>query len=305
MKRVTFFAFVVLLLYTADVFSQEIKAEVSVNVDQVDPDYRRDVSNLKTDLERYINTTKFTDELGEDWEGEPIPVSIQIVLTGGYNSHYSAQMFISSGRSIYGTKEGMSTALMLIEKTWSFEYKRGAILSYNRRYYDNLTTMINFYMLMVIGFDLDTYNELGGSRVYNLAYQVQQLGANKGAAGYASFVDEGDYSKCGLIAELTNPKYEPFRNLVTEYYMDGLDMMAEDKVQATKNLELIIRDMAQFKRDKLFKNSAIMLSFFHAKSNELISIFKGYESQNNLVWRDLMYLNPDRSIQYEEAMNNK
>ena len=293
------------LLFSTNAYSQEIKAEVSVNMEQIEMEYRNDVSSLATDIERYINRTNFTSELGDDWEGEPIPISIQIMLSGGYNSNYIAQMYINSGRSIYGTKSGLSTALLLLEKTWSFKYKRGAMLSYSRRYYDDLTTMMNFYMLMCIGFDLDTYSELGGSRTYNLAYQVQQLGASKGAPGYDSYVDEGDYSKCGMIAELTSPKYEPFRALVTEYYMDGLDMMAEDKATATQNLELIIRDMAKFKRDKLYKNSAIMLSFFHAKSDELISIFKDYDSLNDLVWEDLMYLDPANTMKYEDARDGK
>jgi hypothetical protein len=286
-------------------YAQEVIAHVSVNIEQVEPDYRPDVSTLASDLEKYINRTKFTKETGEDWVGDPVEINFQIILTGGYNSNYSAQMYINSMRAIYGTEEGASTALRLIEKQWSFQYKRGAMLSFDRRRYDDLTTMINYYVLLCIGFDLDTYEEYAGNKVYDLARQVQQLGASNDIAGYETFVDEGTYSKCGLITELTNPRYEGFRKLVTEYYMDGLDMMAEDRETATKNLELIIKDMAFFKKKKLYTHSAIMEIFFLSKSEELISIFKDAENVSKQVWEDLIYLDPTHTQDYQDARDGK
>lgn len=292
----------VALVYAAT--GQEVKANVSVNMDQLEAEYRHDVSTLATDLEKYINKTRFTKETGNDWVGEPVTINFQIVLSGGYNSRYSAQMYINSMRAIYGTEDGASTALRLIENTWSFRYKRGAMLSFDRRRFDELTTMINYYVLLCIGFDLDTYEELAGDDVYELARQVQQLGASNDAPGYDTFVDEGTYSKCGLISELTNPRYEGFRKLVTEYYMDGLDMMAEDRETALQNLELIIKDMADFKKNKLFTHSAIMEIFFLSKSEELISIFKDTEVSNRL-WEDLIYLDPQHTQDYEAARDGK
>ena len=70
--------------------AQEVKAEINVNVEQLEFETRSHVSTMKRDLENYINNTKFLDT---DWEGDPINVNITIYLSGGANNRYSAKFF--------------------------------------------------------------------------------------------------------------------------------------------------------------------------------------------------------------------
>lgn len=299
-KIILIFTVLIFTVLAVNLKAQEIKANVIVNMDQLEQERRVDVQTMEQDLENYLNNQKFTEI---EWEGEPIPVNIQIFLTGGYNYKYDAQVFIAGQRLIYGQEGGSSTTLRIIEKNWSFEYSRGAVFNYNPNRFEALSSLLDFYMLIIIGFDMDTYQELAGTKVYEMANKIQQLGAAQNAPGYSTFDNPGDFTKNRLVGELIEPRFEPFRKLVTEYYMDGLDMMSENKTQAMTNLELTLRDMASFKKNSLFSQSALITAFFHAKSDEVLTIFKGWDSK--LVWDDLMYLDPSNSPKYEDAQKGK
>ena len=300
MKKLIYIIAFTMLFTSPFIYSQEINATVTVNMDRIDADSRIDVQNLKEDVENYINSQRFTEN---DWEGEPINVSLQIYLTGGHHYAYTAQLSINSQRALYGDDAGSSPALRLIDKEWKFEYQRGAMHSYNPRRFDEFVSMIDYYMLLIIAYDLDTYEELAGQKIYEIAKDIQQRGASQGAKGYATFDDPGEFSKNRLVAEFTDPRFESFRKLITEYFCDGLDMMAEDKETALSNIELIIRDMATYKRKELFVQTAILPAFFHAKYEELVSLFKGYKT--DLVWEDLMYLDPTHTSYYSDGRSGK
>ncbi len=289
------------LLLSGKILSHEIKAEVMVNMEQIPEEKRVNVNAMQNDVEKYLNNQKFTDL---KWEGAPIPVDITIVLSGGYNNRYAAQLFIASKRSIYGTQGGTSVTLKLIDKEWEFEYGMGANLSYNPMRFNEFSSMLDYYMLMIIGFELDTYKELDGTRIYDAAKQIVQMGASAGATGFKTITKVGDYTKYNLVSELTDPRFEPFRKLIYGYYIDGLDVMNEDKELALETIAYLIQEMAKFKDKKLTNHSILVQTFFEAKYVELAELFKGYKKYPS-VFRDLRYIDPMNSATYEEAERGK
>jgi hypothetical protein len=302
MKRVSIlFVFAFFMLKFTQIQAQEIEAFVSVNMEQIPQEYRVSVNTMANDIERYINNQKFS---GMDWEGPKIGVEINIALTGGSNNKYSGQIFIASKRQIAGTDGGQSIALRLLDKNWSFEYNMGANHSYNPQRFDNFSTLIDFYMLMIIGFDLDTYNELDGSNVYNQAKLIATMAASNNADGWQTISKPGEFTKFNLINELTNSRFDDVRKLVTSYYNDGLDLMTKNREQALENLAFIIQEMADFKRKKLTEQSILIQAFFEAKSFELAETFKGYKKHPG-VFKDLMYLDLANTSIYEAAAEGK
>lgn len=277
--------------------SQELKADVVVNMEQLDAEARINVATMEQDLENYINSNTFTDV---DWQGPPIPINIQIVLSGGYNGNYSGRIFVISKRFIYGQDGGTSPTMKIADGDWSFEYSQGAFFSYNPNQFNNFISLIDYYMLIAIGMDLDTYETLGGGEVYQIAKRIVNNGASAGAPGYETFVEPGEFTKYSLVNELTDLRYEPLRILFFEYYVDGLDYMTDNEEEAKKNLRNVIADIATFKRDKMVGPSVLLQAFFDSKAEELETIFKGYEDES--VFKDLMYIDPSNTVIYERAM---
>lgn len=279
-------------------YSQEIQATVTVNVEQLDQDKRINVSTMKSDLERYINTTQYTDQ---EWEGSRIPVDISIVLSGGYNNKYDAKIFIVSKRYIRGQEDGTSVVMKVADDKWSFEYAQGAFFDYNTNRYNQFSSLIDFYMLVAIGFDMDTYATLGGNPAFNIARRLAGVAATANIPGFDTYIQPGEFTKYALISELTDLRYEPLRINFFEYYVDGLDNMVENKEKGMENLRKTIGDIAYFKKEKMVGPSTLLQVFMESKALELGATFKGYKDQT--VFKDLKYIDPSNTTIYERYEN--
>ena len=300
-KYVIFITFLIAGLIAVESRAQEIEAHVSVNMEQIPQEFRVSVNSIAGDIERYLNSQRFTSI---EWEGPRIPVDLSIALTGGSRNVYSAQLFIASKRFIAGTEGGQSITLRLLDKTWSFEYNMGANHSYNPQRYDPFTTLLDFYMLLIIGFDLDTYNEFDGTLVYEKAKLLTAMASTYNADGWETISNPGEFTRYNFINELTSFRFDGFRKLITSYYVDGLDLMNKDREQALDNLAFVIQEMADFKRNKLVEQSIIIQAFFEAKSLELAETFKGY-TKHPSVFKDLIYLDPTNTAVYDDTQKGK
>lgn len=295
MKKLIILA-IFLLAWANLAFAQEIDATVTVNMEQLDPERRMHVSSMERDVMNYINNQRFTSI---EWDGPKIPVDITIYLSGGNRNVFAGRLFIASRRQLLDTEEGSSIALRMLDNKWNFPYSQGANLSFNQMRFDEFTSLLDFYMMIVIGMDLDTYGELDGTIAYEQAKQVLLLGANRGADGWSTYAAPGEFTKFTLVTELTDLRYHDFRKMIFEYYVDGLDLMASDKSTALENIAETLEDMADFKHKKMVGPSALLQAFFDAKSRELAGLFEGYK--NKTVFDKLIYLDPTNSMLYQDA----
>jgi len=287
-----------LILNSISLYSQEIEAKVYVDVQQIEQENRVNVQTMASDLERYINNTKFTNI---QWEGPKIPVDISIILSGGYNNIFQGRIIITSQTRLNGDDNLRTTVLRLMDAQWSFEYARGAFFSYNPLRFDPFVTLVDFYMNLVIGADMDTFEELGGTKFYDNARQLCLLGASNNALGYQTISQPGELTRYNIVNELVDLRFEEFRRLVFAFFYDGLDLMVTDKEAGLNNLVSIIKDMAKFKRDKMTGPSVYLQIFFDAKAKEIAQTLAGYDDE--ILFKDLMYLDPSNSTLYQEAMD--
>mgnify|MGYP000666378276 CR=1 FL=1 len=302
MKKLIFILLLRIFFNAGNIFAQEIKADITVNMDQLPFELRTNVSTMESDLERYINNNSF---MHQEWEGEQIPVDINIFLSGGNRNIYEAKIFISSYRFLDGPNEepGRTVTIKLFDTEWTFEYSLGANLSYNELRFDPFTSLIDFYMLLVIGFDLDTYGKLGGTKAFEKAKTIFQLGASAKARGYSTYTKQGEFNRFNLVNELNDLLYENLRTIIYKYYILGLDLMAFEKEKALKNIVDILSEMVEFKKNKMTGPSVLMQAFFDTKAQELGIIFNGYSNQD--VFTYLMYLDPGNTIIYNDARDGK
>ncbi len=281
-----------------DLIGQEIDCNVTVNMDQLDFESRRFVSTLERDFEDYINNRRW---LESGWEGPKIPVEMSIVLSGGANQIYGVRMLVISKRYIDGPDQGSSVNLKLYEDQWSFEYMQNASLTNNPLRFDPISSVIDYYMYLVIGFDLETYEELGGEKPFDEARKIVNMGASYNAAGFETYSQPGEFTKYNLMAEIQNPRYYPIRKTWFAYYFDALDLMAFEPEKGRKGMVDVLDKLVMFKKNKLAGPSVLMQLFFDTKAQELASFFKGYEDENDMVWEKLIYLDPGNATLYRES----
>lgn len=281
-------------------YSQEIQPNVSVNMDMLPVEDRIDVQTLQQDVTRYLSTQRFT---GKDWVGPRITVDISITLLSRSNKRYNAILTVMSRRLLDGPERGKSVLFRTLDKLWQFNYSPNSSISFQSLRFDEFSTLIDFYMAIVIGMDLDTYGELDGTRMFSLAKDLCRLGASNGAAGYQNVPEPGEPSRIALATELTDLRYEEFRKLIFAYHVDGMDSLSVNRKNGLSQLENVIAQMADFKRKKVTSRSILMQAFFDAKYQELADLFRGYEPDQ--VFKNLMFLDVSNTTIYEQARDGR
>lgn len=277
--------------------AQEIKANVTVDMQLIPIERREDVLTMESDVRNYLNSQRYT---GKDWEGEKIEVDVTITLMSRSGTRYTANLLINTKRTVEYQTFKKTIGFRFFEKAenWSFDYFRNASLTYQSTRFDDFSSLLDYYMMLAIGFDLDTYEELSGAVYFRQARDVWQMGASRNAPGYQQNSQPGEFTRFNLISELNDLKFEPFRKLLFSYYVDGLEMHEKNPKVGKRNIDSVLTEMTLFK-DRANVRSTMMQMWFDSKFQELSDLFKGYDKKE--VFQKLRFLDPSHSMTYERA----
>ncbi|MBU3678390.1 MAG: DUF4835 family protein [Candidatus Kapabacteria bacterium] len=279
--------------------AQEIQSTVVVDMQTLTLDQRQDLVNMARDVENYINNNRYLDK---DWDGDKIPVDITIYIRARNGNRVSARLAVVSKRLINGQPGSGSGLFRIFDQEWSFEWSMTPTLVYQTMRYDDFASVIDFYMLMAIGLDMDTYDDLAGTPAYKIAQQIAQSGNARGVSQFSTMYQPGEFTRMSLVSEFMDIRYQGMRRLIYDYH-DAIDTYAKDKAAGITALEAVVHDIAEFKRNKLSNRSVMMQAFFDAKQVELAGLFRGNKTSN--VWTDLRYVDPGYTQQYEAARDGR
>lgn len=260
--------FLLAALSTNPAAAQEFNCEVNINSRQISGTAYDYVSELKNDLENYINGYRWTDDRYR--EQERIACGLQVVLTGVDNNfNYTAEVVITLRRPIYNTNR-QSLVLLINDNNWRFSYPQNEALIHDELQFDDLTSFIDFYAYIMLGFDYDTFEELGGSQFYNEAQSVFELGQNSGTQGWGRSIG-AQRNRFGLISDLMNPAYEDFRRALYLYHRQGLDQFTMNPDSAREQILQSIELIRETKR--ITNNNYLFDIFFGTKYTEIVALF--------------------------------
>jgi hypothetical protein len=276
--------------------AQEIDATVTANTSQLSPSIRDEVAGFAEEMQRYINSTRWTDI---EWEGEKVKMNFSVVFTGGSpGGGYGAKLLVASQRNVFHSDK-LTPVMMIFDGEWSFPYTRGQPFQRDPSRYDQLTGLIDFYVYLALGHDLDSYNYLAGTPMYQKAWDIAQRAQMRSdASGWSTNVDVGAYSRYNIVRELTDARFNPLRKYLYDYHYNGLDLMADNRAAALDSLNKHLTSLVLAK-DKLVQPSTLMRVWNEAKYTEYADLFAGYSDKQ--VWRKLLYLDPGHQVQYEAA----
>lgn len=254
----------------------QIDAQVTVNMDKIPGSSRDLLMNFGSDIQSYINSNKWTSE---DIGNEKIQCSINVffVSVNGDNS-YSAQFFIGSQRPVY--KSPKNTAMLrLFDDTWEFIYIKNQPLYRDETRFDPLTSFLNFYIYLVLGYDFDSYSPpLSGSSYFQRALTVCNQ-APTSSRGWDR--NTSTYSKLSFVEELLNAKFQPIREGMFMYHYKGIDYLSTKPEVGQKNIIAFLEQVADFKKT-VNPRSLVVKAFFDTKYQELAEIFRNYQDKSVL-----------------------
>ncbi|MCS7053858.1 MAG: DUF4835 family protein [Ignavibacterium sp.] len=282
------------IIFLAKSFAQELNCKVTVNYEGLQIRNRELLADFASVIENYLNSTQFNNE---PWEGDKIDCNFNIFFTGASSDvEYTAQVVIVSTRPVYKS-DRQSPMLTINDPNWSFRYEKGQALYSNQAVYDPITSFLDFYANIIIGWDWDSWSELGGNANFQKAFSIANLGMN---SNYRKGWERGSeaYNRTRFCDDLLNEKFRPFREAFYEYHY-GIDYFQVDKRQAQNHIVNLINVLFEM-RSKIDINSVLIRTFFDAKYGEIVDLLKDYPDKT--IVDKLKRIDPSHISKYNELL---
>lgn len=248
---------------------QELNCKVTVNSDQIQTTDRNVFKDMERAFAIFMNTRKWTNDNYKSHER--INCSIFMNLSKGSVSigSYSASVQITVARPIFNTNYE-TVLLNFADREWEFEYIESQPLEYNdNSYINNLTSMMAYYAYIINGMDADSFSEKGGDTYFQKALMVVNNAQSSNRPGWASI--GSNRNRYNLIENINNPQMVELRKNTYKYHrlaLDTFDKTPDDSRQIILNVLKNVRAVWQ-----IYPNSIFVISFFDAKSTELVNVF--------------------------------
>ena len=153
---------VLMTLTTIHIHAQELDAKVVVNSQKLQGTSKEVFTNLETTLTEFMNTRKWTNQ--QYRPNERITCSFNITVNQ-YNDDGSfvCEMMVQSSRPVFNSNY-TTTVFNFKDTNFAFNYKEFDQLEFKEEVIDNnLTAVMAYYALLIIGMDMDTFSPQGGT----------------------------------------------------------------------------------------------------------------------------------------------
>ncbi len=259
--------FLLILLFSLNLSSQELNCLVTVNDDQVIGSNKQIFRTLEKTISEFVNQKKWTNKSVKPQER--INCAMNIIITKRDNSSFEGTIQIQSTRPVYGASYE-TPVLNIKDNDFNFQYNEFDQFIYNPTTFDsNLVSMIAFYVYTILGMDADTFQLNGGQTYYKEAENVVLQAQQSGLSAWSNQV--GVQNRFQLIDNLLASNMRQFRTILYNYHRNGLDFLAQNKVKGKQTMENNIIAMDRL-FNKVIGNPMIRL-FFDAKSDEIVNLY--------------------------------
>ena len=262
----------IICLISGSAFGQDIDFTININTPKLQTTDPRVFESLANSIRDFVDNVNWSDDIFEP--EERIKCNVQLTIKEELSANtYSADMAIQALRPVYGSS--YETILMShVDKDVSFQYEEFQPLIYSRNSYkDNLSSILSFYINIILGMDYDTFSPFGGESYFQIANDILNIvppAVTQLFPGWRSL--DGRRNRYWIIENILNPKFRTYRSAMYDYHRQGLDIMHEDvntgRAVILQSLEIISNV------NRLSPSSMLIQMFANAKSNEVIEIFK-------------------------------
>lgn len=277
-----FFWVILITIGAANALSaQEINAQVTLDRSQISSTSLEYLDDLPEQIEEYINQFRWTNANFN--ENERIKMSLQINLLSVENYNFEAQIIVRSQRPIYNTTR--NTVIFLFnDEEWNFEYNPNRTFLHDELQFDALTSLLDFYVYIVLGYDFDSFEELGGTEYYQRAQNIVSIAQTSSAIGWSRSSNQRNRTQ--LLSNLQQSNYEPFRKALYQYHRKGIDQFLNNAKKSRTQILSALEKMQQAQRQT--SSSLLFDTFFNAKYREITSIFEDADPEVRLEAYNLL-----------------
>ena len=152
------------LILITNLKSQFVDVKITINDDRLQQSINNELDNFESNLENYLKNTEFASDAMD------IDFSVEI-------------LFVFEGITDKGNEKVFSSQILATNNVDQQFFTKGAEFSYNpgqsffyNNQFESLRSLIDYFALMIIAGDLDTYDLFGGEKYYKLAESIAVSG---------------------------------------------------------------------------------------------------------------------------------
>ncbi|MHC2990102.1 hypothetical protein OB13_00280 [Pontibacter sp. HJ8] len=277
--------------------AQELQCDVVVNSEQVAYADRQLFTEMQNRIFEFMNSRRWTNQTYQVEERIKCRILINLTEMPEIGT-FRANVQVVSVRPAHGTGYE-STLFSFVDKDWLFQFTEAQPLDFaENNFSSNLSSMLAYYAYMIIGMDNDSFGRLGGTPAFDRARSILNLAASQNSVypGWRPF--EGNRNRYWMIDNMQDPQFVPFREGLYTMHRQGIDLMIQDPEKARKATLAVLKDIQKLSQQK--PGAAILRSFFDAKSDELINIFKtAAPADKQAAYTLLTQVDPTNNAKYE------
>tara|TARA_Y100001970_G_scaffold154218_2_gene188833 strand:+ start:3122 stop:4009 length:888 start_codon:yes stop_codon:yes gene_type:complete len=266
-------------------FSQELNCNVTVNYSLINQTESKIFNELENKIEDFVNSKKWTTQIYRDFE--KINCSFFITVLNYSNNSFRVNIEINSFRPVLNSSFKSNNFLFRDNGVdFSFDTNQSIVFS-ESQFESDLSSLLAFYSLIIIGYDMDTFSENSGLDNYLLAKKILDFSSSfSNSQMWSPSYSGGRINKFWLIDNLTSLNYLTIKQVNYQYHLNGLDVMVKDQALAKRNIRNSLKNFEKINRFR--PNSLLQQMFFQSKNDEILNLF--LNSQNKIEIEELKKL---------------
>ena len=296
--RKIIFSFI-LFTFSVQAFAQEFNASVQVTAQQVEGTDKKVYQTLQQAIYEFINNRKWSNYQYK--VEERIECTFMITITERVSSdEFKGKLNLVIRRPIYKTNYN-SVLINHVDNDINFKYIEYQPLDFDENTFtSNLTSLLAYYVNIVLGYDGDSYSLFGGTPYFEKAQSILNSAQNATESGWKAF--ESTKNRYWLIENIMNTTYSPIREASYKFHRLGLDVMTENiengRTAVSESLELLRKVNRQ--KPGLF----LLQLFLDAKRDELINVYsQAAPIDKTKAINILKEIDPANSSKYQKILN--
>lgn len=287
------------MLAVLGIHAQELQVKVNINHSQIQGTDASVFENLQQTMEQFLNERSWTELQFQKNERIQATFNITVNKYQRDENRFECTALIQANRPVYNSAYN-STLYNNRDANFNFDFQQFDQLNFVEENIDNqLTALLAYYAMLIIGLDLDSFSPMGGTDVLQRCMVLVNNAQNLGFAGWKSFED--NRNRFAIINDYLDEAMKPFRQLQYDYYRKGLDEMANNAERGRTEISTALEnDLQKAHSDKPL--SILPQIWTDYKKDELVSIYKGKGTQKEKqrIYDLLMGLNASQNNSWEQ-----
>mgnify|MGYP001327750473 CR=1 FL=1 len=298
------FRVVVIILFSClslSLKAQEFNCVVDINSRQISGSERVIFDEMEKAIFNFVNGRKWTKDEYEAFER--IDCSIFITLNERISTNqFSGNIQIQASRPVFNTD--YKTPIMNIkDNDFVITYSQFEPLLFNPGTYSGeLSSIIAFYLYMILGYDYDSFALEGGTPYLQEAQRIVNSAQSSSESGWKAF--EEQKNRYWLIENTLSARFKPLRKTYYEYHRLGMDVMQENMIKARRKISESLKGLKAI--HNVNPSSYNLQAFFNAKMQEVVNLYEEANPQEITEITELLItIDPGNANNYEKLRKNK